>query len=58
MAIAVQPMCPLTPLPLLRGVLRRLEVAAMVDGLIPPHPEHGLATGHRVEALVLYAPGP
>jgi len=53
MAIAVQQMRPLAHLPLILGVLRRLEVASVVDGLIPPHPEHVLATGHGVEALVL-----
>jgi Domain of unknown function (DUF4277) len=53
MAIAVQQIRPLAHLPLVLGVLRRLEVATVVDGLIPPHPEHVLATGRGVEALVL-----
>jgi hypothetical protein len=53
MAIAVQQIRPLAHLPLILGVLRRLEVASVVDGLIPPHPEHVLSTGHGVEALVL-----
>src|SRR5499427_1643934 len=53
MAIAVQQIRPIAHLPLILGVLRRLEVAAVVDGLIPPHPEHVLSTGHGVEALVL-----
>jgi hypothetical protein len=53
MAIAGQQIRPLAHLPLILGVLRRLEVASVVDGLIPPHPAHGLATGHGVEALVL-----
>ena len=35
------------------GVLRRLEVATIIDRLIPPHPAHELATGRGVEALVL-----
>ena len=35
------------------GVLRRLEVATVLDRLLPPHPAHGLATGRGVEALVL-----
>ena len=35
------------------GVLRRLEVATVIDRLIPPHPAHELATGRGVEALVL-----
>jgi len=33
-------------------VLRRLEVATVIDGLIPPHPAHGLSCGRGVEALV------
>ena len=53
MAIAVQQIRPIAHLPLILGVLRRLEVAAVVDGLIPPHPEHVLSTGRGVEALVL-----
>ena len=53
MAIAVQQIRPLAHLPLILGVLRRLEVAAVVDSLIPPHPEHVLSTGRGIEALVL-----
>lgn len=40
-------------LPLILGVLRRLEVATMMDQLIPPHPAHVLATGRGVAALGL-----
>jgi transposase len=53
MAIAVQQIRPLAHLPLILGVLRRLEVASVIDSLIPPHPEHVLSTGRGVEALVL-----
>jgi len=53
MAIAVQQVYPIAHLPLILGVLRRLEVATVIDRLIPPHPAHGLATGRGVEALVL-----
>jgi transposase len=53
MAITVQQIRPLAHLPLILGVLRRLEVASVVDGLITPHPEHVLSTGRGVEALVL-----
>jgi transposase len=53
MAIAVQQIRPLAHLPLILGVLRRLEVAPVVDGLIPPHPEHVFSAGRGVEALVL-----
>src|SRR5262252_3767255 len=53
MAVAVQPMHPIAHLPLVLGVLRRLEVATVIDRLIPPHPAHGLSCGRGVEALVL-----
>jgi transposase len=53
MAIAVQQIYPIAHLPLVLGVLRRLEVATVIDRLIPPHPAHGLSTGRGVEALVL-----
>jgi transposase len=53
MAIAVQQIRPVAHLPLVLGVLRRLEVAALLDDLIPPHPAHVLSTGHGVEAMVL-----
>jgi transposase len=53
MAIAVQQIYPVAHLPLILGVLRRLEVATLLDRLIPPHPAHGLSYGRGVEALVL-----
>jgi transposase len=53
MAIAVQQIRPVAHLPLVLGVLRRLEVASLVDDLIPPQPAHVLSTGPGVEALVL-----
>lgn len=53
MAIAVQQVYPIAHLPLVLGVLRRLDVATVIDGLIPPHPAHGLSCGRGVEALVL-----
>ena len=53
MAIAVQQIRPLAHLPLILGLLRRLEVASLIDDLIPPHPEHVLTTGRGVEALAL-----
>ena len=53
MAIAVQQIHPVAHLPLVLGVLRRLEVATLIDRLIPPHPAHGLSCGRGVEALVL-----
>jgi Domain of unknown function (DUF4277) len=53
MAITVQPIHPVAHLPLVLGVRRRLEVATLLDGLIPPHPAHGLSCGRGGEALVL-----
>jgi hypothetical protein len=53
MAITVQQIHPVAHLPLVLGVLRRLEVATLIDRLIPPHPAHGLSCGRGVEALVL-----
>jgi transposase len=51
--MAVQQIYPVAHLPLVLGVLRRLEVATVLDGLIPPHPAHVVSCGHGVEALVL-----
>src|SRR5262249_10468736 len=38
MAMTVQQIHPVAHLPLVLGVLRRLEVAPLLDGLIPPPP--------------------
>ena len=53
MAVTVQQMHPIAHLPLVLGVVRRLEVATLIDRLIPPHPAHVLSWGRGVEALVL-----
>jgi transposase len=53
MATTIQQLHPVAHLPLVLGVLRRLEVATVIDRLIPPHPAHGLTCGRGVEALVL-----
>ena len=53
MPVSVQHSHPIAHWPLVLGVLRRLEVATLIDRLIPPHPAHGLACGHGVAALVL-----
>src|SRR5215510_11028603 len=52
MATTVQQIHPVAHFPLVLGVLRRLEVATVIDRLIPPHPAHGLSCGRGVEALV------
>jgi transposase len=51
--MTIQPIHPVAHLPLVLGVWRRLEVATRIDGLIPPHPAHGLSCGRGAEALVL-----
>jgi hypothetical protein len=53
MAMTVQQIHPVAHLPWVLGVLRRLEVATLIDDLIPPHPAHGLSCGRGVEAWVL-----
>jgi hypothetical protein len=53
MATTVQQIHPVAHLPLVFGVLRRLEVATVIDHLIPPHLAHVLSYGRGVEALVL-----
>src|SRR5215211_5298356 len=45
MAVSVQQLHPVAHLPLVLGVLRRLEVATVIDRLIPPHPAHVLSCG-------------
>jgi transposase len=53
MAVSVQQMHPVAHLPLVLGVIRRLEVATIIDRLLPPHPAHVFSSGRGVEALVL-----
>jgi len=53
MAIAVQQVYPIAHVPLILDVLRRLEMATVIDHLIPPHPTHMLSCGREVETLVL-----
>jgi transposase len=53
MAMTIQRVQPVAHLPLVLGVLRRLNVAILIDDLIPPHPAQVLSCGHGVEALLL-----
>ena len=53
MAMTVQQIHPVAHLPLVLGVLRRLAVATVGDGLMPLHPAHVLSCGRGVEVLVL-----
>ncbi|HEY7495531.1 MAG TPA: DUF4277 domain-containing protein [Candidatus Tectomicrobia bacterium] len=53
MAIAVSEIRPVAHLPLVLGMLRKLEVLAVIDTLCPPHPDNVVSCGLGVEALVL-----
>jgi transposase len=53
MAISIHRIAPVAHLPLVLGVLRKLNVAQLTDTLIPPNPSHVLSCGRGVEALVL-----
>ena len=53
MAMAIQQIRPVAHLPLVLGVVRKLNVAALIDTFCPPHPAHILSCGRGVEALLL-----
>ena len=53
MAMTIQQIRPVAHLPLVLGVVRKLNVAALIDTFCPPHPAHVLSCGRGVEALVL-----
>jgi transposase len=53
MAIAIHQISPVAHLPLLLGVIRKLNVAALIDTFCPPHPANVLSCGRGVEALLL-----
>jgi Domain of unknown function (DUF4277) len=53
MAIAIQRISPVGHLPLVLGVIRKLQVAALIDTCCPPPPAHVLSCGRGVEALLL-----
>jgi transposase len=53
MAVAIQPINPIAHLPLVLGVVRKLNMAALIDTFCPPHPAHVLSCGRGVEALLL-----
>jgi transposase len=53
MAVAIQKISPVAHLPLVLGVVRKLNVAALIDTFCPPHPAHVLSCGRGVEALLL-----
>src|SRR5262244_3081717 len=53
MAVAIQQISPVAHLPLVLGVIRKRNVAALIDTFCPPHPAHVLSCGRGVEALLL-----
>ena len=53
MAVTVRGLTPVAHLPLIRGMLRKLDVAARIDDFLPPHPDNVISAGRGVEALVL-----
>jgi transposase len=53
MAVTVDRVAPVAHLPLVWGVLRKLEIATLIDSIIPPHQDQVVSAGRAVEALVL-----
>ena len=53
MAVTIQHLRPVAHLPLVLGVVRKLNIAALIDTFCPPHPAHVLSCGRGVEALLL-----
>src|SRR5499425_661379 len=53
MAVTIQQISPVAHLPLVLGVVRKLNVAALIDTFCPPHPANVLSCGRGVEALLL-----
>jgi transposase len=53
MAVTIHQISPVAHLPLVLGVVRKLNVAALIDTFCPPHPAHVLSCGRGVEALLL-----
>ena len=53
MTVTIHQISPVAHLPLVLGVVRKLNVAALIDTFCPPHPAHVLSCGRGVEALLL-----
>jgi transposase len=53
MTVAIRRLAPVAHLPLVLGVLRKLEVVQLINTILPPNPPHVLSNGRGVEALVL-----
>src|SRR5262245_52205149 len=53
MAVAIHHISPVAHLPLVLGVIRKLNVAELIETFCPPHPAYVLSCGRGVEALLL-----
>jgi transposase len=53
MAVTIHQISPVAHLPLVLGVVRKLNVAAIINTCCPPHPAHIVSCGRGVEALLL-----
>lgn len=53
MAMRVSEIRPVAHWPLMLAMLRKLEVATVLDQLLPPYPDTIVSCGRGVEALVL-----
>jgi hypothetical protein len=53
MAVTMHQISPVAHLPLVLGVVRKLNVAAIINTYCPPHPAHIVSCGRGVEALLL-----
>jgi hypothetical protein len=53
MVVTIDRVSRVAHLPLVLGVLRKLDVAGLVDAFIAPHPEQVVSAGRAMEALVL-----
>lgn len=53
MAVTIDRVAPVAHLPLVLGVLRKLDIAPLVDSMMPAHEEQVVSAGRAVEALVL-----
>ena len=52
MSVSVRSIRPVAHFPLILGMLRTLDVASIIDALLPPNPATVLSCGRGVEALV------
>ena len=53
MVVSIDRVAPGAHLPLVLGVLRKLDVVGLVDSFIAPHPDQVVSAGRAVEAPVL-----